>query len=64
MAQDLAEGAQEPVEASDEAAVVAGWAAVELVWAANASALIVAIELPTRQVPHVMRFSALNAVHQ
>jgi len=64
MVQGLLEEAQEPEEALDRVVVVAGWAAVDSEWVENAYAPIVAIELPTRQVPPVTRFSVPNAGHQ
>jgi hypothetical protein len=48
----------------DEVAAVAGWAAVDSERVENVYALIVAIRPPTRQVPHVTRFSVLNVGHQ
>jgi len=56
--------APEQAGALDEAAAVAGWAAVELVWVESASAPIAATGLPIRQVPPATRFSVLNVGHQ
>ena len=64
MAQDQAEEARELEGALDEAEVVAGWAAVDSERVENVYALIVAIELLTRQVPPATRLSALNVGHQ
>jgi hypothetical protein len=56
--------APEPVGGWDEAAVVAGWVAVDSERVENVYALIVVIEQLTRQVPPATRLSAPNAGHQ
>ncbi|MBW1691773.1 MAG: hypothetical protein JRJ70_13685 [Deltaproteobacteria bacterium] len=64
MAQGQRAEARAPAGALDEAAVVAGWAAVVSVWAGNAYAPIVAIGLPIREARPAPSFGVQNADHR
>jgi hypothetical protein len=64
MAQDQRAEAREPAGASDEAAVVAGWAAVASAWAENAPVPIAVTGLPTREALPATSFSVQNADHR
>jgi hypothetical protein len=61
MAQDQRAEAREPAGASDEAAVVAGWAAAVSAWAENAPVPIAVTGLPIREVLPATSFSVQNA---